>query len=250
MDKILAQSLQILNLEPKEIKFFLTSFKTGPATINEIAKLARLERSTAYLIADQLISKGLLDENLSSYRKKIKAVEPKKLLKLVAARQRSVRRQEIELEESLPELQSLYQASEFRPKVRVFEGKLGLIHVWQDILSTKGEILLWSNQERETLVFSPEDHQKFIKERISKKIPIRVLAVNNQLGMDLKDQSGALRQTKLLPEGINFSAETYIYDNKVAIVDYNKDIIGVIMESQPISDSQKALFEMTWQSQV
>ncbi len=248
MDKVIAQSLQLLGLDSKEVKFFLTSFKTGPAPINQIAKLSRLERSTAYLIAEQLINKGLLEASLSSYRKKVSAVEPRKLLKLVAARQRQIRRQELELEESLPELQSLYQASEFRPKVRVFEGRQGLIQVWQDILSAKSEILLWTNQERETMVFTPQDHQLFIKERVSKRLPIRVLAVNNAHGQQLQEQSEsrALRQTKLLSEQIQFSAETYIYDNKVAIIDYNKDIIGVIMESHPISDSQRAIFEMTW----
>lgn len=249
MDNIIIKSLQSLNLTPKEIKFFLACFKVGPATINEVTKESKLERSTAYIIAEDLIAKGFIKEDLKSYKKIIYTVEPKDLLRMVAGKQRSLRRQELELEENLPDLQSLYQASEFRPKAKVFEGNNGLISVWKDILSSKSEILLWTNQQTESLFFNHELHEKFIDERVKKGIKIRVLAVNNKTSKTLviTDKKN-IRQTKLLPKGYGFSAETYIYDNKVAILDYNKDIIGIIIESEPISSTQKTIFELTWKS--
>ena len=96
---------------------------------------------------------------------------------------------------------------------------------------------------------SKEFHEKFIQERVKKSIPIRALAVNNAPGRSLlmKDES-SLRQSKLLPIHTSFSAETYIYDNKVAILDYKKDILGIIIESHSISSTQRAIFEMTWSS--
>lgn len=249
MDKVIIKSLQTLDLTPKEIKFFLACFTIGPASINEVTKESKLERSTSYLIAEDLIAKGFIKEDLKSYKKIIYTVEPKDLLRMVAAKQRSLRRQELELEENLPELQSLYQASEIRPKVKVFEGNNGLLSVWKDILSAKSEILLWTNQQTENLFFNEELHQKFINERTKKGIPIRVLAVKNKNGEALaKADNKSLRQTKLLPKGYEFRTETYIYDSKVAILDYNKDIIGVILESGPISFSQKTIFELTWKS--
>lgn len=247
MDKIIIKSLQSLDLTPKEIKFFLACFKVGPSSINEVTKESKLERSTAYLLAEDLITKGFIKEDLKSYKKTIFTIEPKDLLRMVAAKQRSLRRQEVELEENLPELQSIYKVSEIRPKAKIYEGNNGLLSVWKDILSSKGEVLLWTNQETENLFFNENLHLKFIEERIKRNIPIRVLAVNNKEGkLLIKSDDKCLRQTKLLPEGYKFSPETYIYDNKVAILDYNKDIIGVIMESQPIASSQKTLFEITW----
>lgn len=251
MDKVIIKSLQALDLTSKEIKFFLACFKIGPATVNEVVKEAKLERSTAYLITQDLITKGFIKEDLKSYKKIIYTVEPKDLLRMVAGKQRGLRRQELELEENLPELQSLYQASEIRPKVKVFEGNNGLLSVWKDILSSKSEILLWTNQKTENLFFTDDLHQKFINERMRKGISIRVLAVNNKNGEDLiKSDKEHLRQTKLLSKSYEFRTETYIYDNKVAILDYNKDIIGVILESEPISLSQKTIFELIWKSLI
>jgi HTH-type transcriptional regulator, sugar sensing transcriptional regulator len=249
MDKILTDTLQLLELTQKEIQFFEACFALGSCTINEAVKKARLQRSTAYLLTDSLIQKGLLTEDYKNYRKILIAAEPKTLLRMLSSKQRIISRQEMELEERLPELQAIYQASETRPKVRVFEGNAGLISIMDDILLAKNEILLWSNQETESSFFTQAFHNKFIEIRKRKELAIRVLAVANDKGKLLKKfDHTTLRITKLLPISTSFSAETYIYGGKVAILDYKKDIIGIIIESEQIADAQKSIFELTWQS--
>lgn len=247
MDKTIIKSLELLGVGPLETKFFLTSFKMGPAGVNEIAKAARMRRSTAYVVVQNLISQGLIVEDHKEYGKKIMAIDPAQILRLVSAKERLFRRQEIELGESLPQLRAVYQASETHPKVRFYEGQSGLMQVWQDILSTKGEILLWTNQQTENQFFGPKNHDRFIAERLNKRIPIRVLATFSAESKKLVESDASqLRHTKVLPSSTTFSAETYLYDNKVAILDYNKDIIGVIIESVPISQAQRAMFELAW----
>ncbi len=247
MEKILKDTLTQLGLTPKEIRFFLACFKIGPATVNEIAHEAKLQRSTAYIIAEDLLEKKLLEENLHRYKKKVRTVDPGALIRILAAKQRILGRQELELKEHLPELQALHQASEVRPKVKVFEGIHGLSAVEQDVLSAKGEILLWSNQETERTFFTPAYHEKFIEERKKRGIFIRVLAVDNDMGRELKRlDSQNMRETRLLPKNISFTSETYIYDNTIAILDHKKDIIGISIYSEPIVAAQKAIFELSW----
>jgi len=247
MDKVIEKVLGLLGLSPIEIKFFLACYTIGPASVSQIAREARIRRSTAYLTANKLISDGLILEDHKAYGSRLQTVEPRRLLQIVADRQRRFRRLEIEIEENLPDLQALYKASDIRPKVRLYEGNSGLMQVWQDILSTKGEILLWTNQQTENLVFGPQSHDQFISERVRKQIPIRVLAVDNQLGKELqKNDSTVFRQTKVLPSGTTFSAETYLYDSKIAMLDYNQDTIGIIIESAPLVTQQKAQFELVW----
>lgn len=249
MENLIKETLALLGLTNKEIRFFESSFALGPATTNEIAKKARMQRSTAYLMANTLIEKRLVEHDAKSYGKKLVAIEPKKLLTMLSARQRSIRRKEMELEENLPSLQSLYSATDFRPTVKVFEGNNGLLAVWKDILEVKQEILLWTNQETETLFFNEAKHEQFINERIRKGITARTLTINNEAGKKLlKTDENSLRLTKILPDSVSFSAETYIYGNKVAVLDYDKEIVGVIIESKSIAAAQKAIFELTWNS--
>ena len=151
------------------------------------------------------------------------------------------------MEENLGQLQSFYSASEIHPKVRLYEGNSGLVTVWQDILSTKSEILLWTNQQTENQFFDQINHDKFIAERLRKHIPIHVFATDTpQAKLLQKQDSSHLRQTKILPKTIDFSAETYIYDHKIATLDYNRDTIGVIIESEPISSFHRSNFELVW----
>ena len=247
MDKVIFDSLRQLDLDPLSSRFFISSFKLGAAGIPEIAKQAHIKRSTAYLLAKQLMEKGLLLEDHKKYANKVYPIDPHQLLTRISARQRQLRRQEIELEENLPQLQALYAASKIQPKVTYYEGNSGLMQIWQDILSTKGEILLWTNQQTENLVFGPQSHDQFISERVRKNISIRVLAVDNPLGRELQaNDSQSSRQTKLLPSNTNFSAETYIYDSKIAMLDYNQDTIGIIIESVPLVTQQRAQFELVW----
>jgi HTH-type transcriptional regulator, sugar sensing transcriptional regulator len=249
MEKIIRDTLFDLGLNEKEIKFFLTNYLSGPSTINDIARIARIERSTAYLIAQNLLSKNFIIEDYKPYKKTVITVEPKTLLRMLLAKHRQIGRHELAFRENIPELQALHNASVIRPKVRTYEGTKGLLDVWRDIMSDSQEILLWTNQETENNVFSEKYHALFITERIKKKIPMKVLAVDNKKGrLLIKHDALQLRQTKLLPKNVFFSAETYIYGNKVATLDYNSDIIGIIIDSKQIVESNRAVFEMNWEN--
>lgn len=249
MDKVLRNTLVLLTLTPKEIVFFEACFTLGTTTITKAAKKARLERSTAYLIANTLIEKKLLIEDFSGYRKQIRTITPQQLLTRIAARQRLLQRQEMVVQEHLAELEALHQTNESKPTIRYFQGPSGLRTVWRDILSTKGELLLWTNQEKENRFFTQELHNQFIKERISQGISMRTLTVNNSPGKALlKTDAQSLRRTKLLPSQTTFNAETYLYDHKVATLDYKTDIICIILESEAIASMQRAIFEMSWKN--
>ncbi len=60
---------------------------------------------------------------------------------MLAAKQRALRRKEIELEEKLPELMTELGKTGTVPKVRVYSGGGGLRAVMANILQTSGEIL-------------------------------------------------------------------------------------------------------------
>lgn len=247
MDNLLERTLYLMGLGKLEVKIFSASFTLGLATIPEIARASKIKRSTAYLIVAGLIDKGYLLEEHGKYANKIKSITPQELLTKLAAKERRLKRLGIEFQDNINLIQSIYQSSEIRPKVVTFKGNDGLLSIWKDILTTKNEILLWTNQQTENQFFGNDNHNKFIKERLSRKIRIRVLATNTPEALELqKTDDKSLRITKILPPTKNLSAETYIYDNKVAILDYNKDIIGIIIESKSISESNKAIFETVW----
>jgi len=230
------------------VRFYRANLQLGAATLMEIAKKARLQRSTAYVIATEMVALGLVQEDHKTYKKLFTAAEPDYLLQRLQAKHRSLGRSTLALKEALPELRAAHQTTTTRPRVRTFEGRAGLTAVWQDILAEQQEILLWTNQHTESLVFGADTHDLFINERIDKNIPIRVLAVANAEGRQLRrNDATTLRQTKLLPQGVTFTSETYIYGDKIAVLDIGKTIFGVITENQQIAATQRTIFELNWQ---
>ncbi|HJP81273.1 MAG TPA: hypothetical protein VJ841_02690 [Candidatus Saccharimonadales bacterium] len=248
MNKSLIQTLQQLGCSEKHTRFYEANRHLGTSPLSDIVKHARLQRSTGYHIAAEMLQMGLIEEDHKAYKKQFTAVEPSVLLRKLESRHRQVGRTIIAYKEALPTLQAEHHATQTRPRVRTFEDKGGLVSVWRDILQSQQEILLWSNQSAEQLVFDNEMHEQFIAERIAKHIPIRVLAVNNDQARILqKDDTASLRQTKLLPESTQFTSEIYIYGDKVAVLDFGRKIFGVITENQQIAEAHRSIFNLTWQ---
>jgi sugar-specific transcriptional regulator TrmB len=247
MERTLAHTLTLLGCNDKQVRFYRASLELGTATLMEIAKRARLQRSTAYMIADEMVALELISEDHRNYKKQYVVAEPDTLLRKLEAKHRQIGRNVISFKEILPELRAAHQTTSTRPRVRTYEGKQGLLAVWKDILAEKQEILLWTNQQTESLVFQNETHFQFIEERLRKNIPIRVLAVDNTDGRKLLGTDAqSLRETRILPTDMQFTSETYIYGNKVAVLDIGKDIFGVITENEQNAASQRAVFEHSW----
>ena len=247
MEQVLIRALQQLGCTDKHIRFYKVNLELGAASLTEIAGKAHLQRSTAYVIAAELLAKGLVSENHKTYKKLFIAAEPDVIVRKLEAKYRQIGRNNLALKEALPELRAAYQATTTRPRVRTFEGKADLEKIWRDILATQQEVLLWTNQQSEQHVFGSSMHDAFIKERLDRNIPIRVLAVRNADGEALCTEDAVkLRETRLLPETMHFTSETYIYGTSVAVIDIGADIFGVITENEQIAASQRAIFELTW----
>lgn len=246
MDSILVKSLHQLGCSDKHIRFYRANLELGAVPLSEITAAARLQRSTSYLIANDMVAMGLALEDHKTYKKLYVAAEPQVILRKLEAKQRLIGRNSLAFKEVLPDLQALHQATTTRPHVRTYEGQAGIIAFRKDILAVQQEVLVWTDQEAEQRIFDSQTHEAFVLERIARDIPIRVLAVDNEPGRKLTSGKAVLRTVRLLPPEVQFTSETYIYGNKVAVLDAAKQSFGVITENEQIAASQRAIFEFAW----
>lgn len=246
----LKQILADLNLSELESKFYLASLDNGRASIGELAKKTGIDRSTAYFVAEELKNKGYLEEDYKKYKKQVFVKEPNYLLTVLKKQKEKFALREKELNDLLPQLSASYTKGDFKPVLRFYKGREGLQEIRDDIFSTDcQEILLYTNQKASEMVFSEKDRKDFIKRRIKHGISIKVLAVDEPavqklIGCDNKE----IRETKLLPKDAFFTAETYIYGYKVAMLDHSQETIGFIVKSSEFANAQRAIFMILWNS--
>ena len=172
----LKSALAELGLSKNEIQCYLTSYRVGKSSIGDIAQLLRMDRSSAYLAFGRLKDHGLIEEDVAQPIKKVWARPPQAIASHLRSKMRTLRKRFDEIDSILPALLAEYSEHDAKPVLRFFSGKHGLKEITDDVLEhARNEVLLLSNQKEERRVFSPLEHRRFIRERILKKIKIRVL---------------------------------------------------------------------------
>lgn len=250
---MLKNILQKIGLSDKDSEVYLACLELGTQPASVIAKKAGLKRPTTYLILEGLLKRGLVSEYTGSNVKYFTAVSPEYLLNYVEKQRRELTSHQRELEQYLPQFQSLTNPYTLSPRVRFYEGIEGVERVMDETLTAEGEILNYVDIDK---WFMREDLKQYIlayaKRRADKKIPLRAIVIDSEFARKYtgEDYPGdqSLTSRRFFPKEIaNFHNEINIYNNKVAICSIGKhELLGVIIESKEIADSQRAIFELGW----
>src|SRR3989344_760248 len=138
-----------------------------------------------------------------------------------------------EIKNILPELKSLHNVAG-RPKVRFYEGKQGLIEVYEDTLTSHETILAYATVDDMHRAL-PNYFPEYYKRRADKGITIKAIIPKTEIGKErASHDKEEMRETALIPpDKYYFSPEINIYDDKVMIASW-REKLGIIIESAEI----------------
>ncbi len=241
--------LKKIGFSDKTAKVYLGLLQLGPSSVRELAQVVGFNRGTTY---DAL--KWLEEQDIVSFYKKeskqhFVAEPPEKLFTLVRRREEELARVDKELEKTIPELEALYHSGEGRPVAR-YVGTEELHEILEDVLAVCEQ-----SEEKMYRIYSAEGLRPYLYEhfstfsdvRIGKGIAVRVIAVGE--GGELR----GLDERKWLPVTDDITSEpTYImiYPGKTAYISFNikNEPVGVVIENQGISATQKRIFDELWKN--
>jgi hypothetical protein len=155
------------------------------------------------------------------------------------------------LENIIPLMQTMLGGLSSQPKVRFYQGRQGIREIYEDILrSARGEMRSFTDL-RYNWSTTDEEMRHWVKSFISRReeadIWWKVLAVRSDYSAkELRRRSGAKRQIKAL-DGITLPAEIVSYGKKVALISTAGELIGVVIESEPVFETFENLFNLFWQ---
>lgn len=237
------KTLEKLGLTEKEAKVYLANLELGPAKIQDIAKKSKIKRTTVYVIIDSLMQKGLISFYQSRKTKKFVAEEPYKLSLLLKEKQDT-------LKQTMPQFEALIKKGKVeRPEVRFYQGKDGCLTILEETLEkANGEILyLGSIDDIYKIITKDYDYAHYIPARLAKKIKFKALLFQDEEALKLKTtEKRHLREIKFLPKGYFFPSSMFIFQDKIALISSEKELVGIVIKSPDLAKMEEQKFELLW----
>jgi sugar-specific transcriptional regulator TrmB len=240
------KQLQELGLEEKEAKTYLACLGLGEATAFSISQKSGIKRSTTYFVLDGLVERGLVFVRKTKKATFFGASNPKKLLT-------QHRHKEKILQSLLPSLLASYKISDNTSNVQVFEGDEGVKQVYLEIIEHL-------KKKREAFFFGEISHfsefQSLLEQwtKDLKRKDYKTKAIMNRSEADsiyvekVKESRNPNHQIRFLPQSNAFEGnDNAIYGSKLAIFFTKKERFALVIDSQEIANSYKALFNLAWQ---
>lgn len=243
----LIEPLKNLGLSEKEVLVYLALLQLGSATPYQIAKKSGIKRPTAYVIAEDLIKKGLIVHVPGEEKKRYIAKSPEAFIeereeKLMAAKQ------------ILPELKSFQKNSTQKASIMYFEGMEGLKQAYQyreKELHNKEIVGFFASNDDAT----PEVNDFFLKwNEYKEKHNTRVRGVTVDTPL-LKSFGKFINKgmhtitAKFLPENM-YSAKISIEacDDQFVRIFLYESVETLIVESPKFNQAIREIFEIVWKS--
>ncbi len=237
--------LRSLGFSESEAIVYLISLEMGQASVQDLAKAAGVSRVTTYAVIESLTERGLMSSLEKGKKKLFVAESPERLVSFVQGKMKRTEATLRELESSLGELKLLQKGE--KPVVKFFEGTEALRAIEEDVRMVKPkETIEFSNLDRFEALSPPSDRQEFFKDIRKWKHRRRSIYMTAEL--DLAEKASQGHEIQVLAPGKNdFFGDIYVYGNKIALVTLRGKLISVLIESEDLAETFRALFELAWE---
>lgn len=235
-----------LGVDDAEMAVYLAALQGGESIPARLASMAGVKRPTLYLLLPKLIEKGLLSETKKGKRRFLVAEDPSVFI--------DNKKSDLEqFEQIIPELRSLLVTSPVKPSINFYQGVEGIKKVYLDNLRTGLPLLDFVGLDKMNPEVSSYSSSFYIRERIRRKIPIKIIisGIDSYGKTKLVSDSKAFREVRMVKEKLfPCPLEIFIYGDKVSFIVFREDSdpCGIIVHSQEISLGLKSLFELAWLS--
>lgn len=242
MNQELLTVLEKIGLKEREIKVYLAVLELSESTVLPISLKAGLKRTYCYDILEDLKKQNLVNYYEKNGRRRYVAEDPTKIKELLRSRL-------ADFDAILPDLRSIYNQSVEKPHVRYYDGKEGIISVYEEVLKAKPKAIDAIASPGEINLHIGDFFLEYVRKIVKSGVRAReIVSKGGELAEYLGLFKKPLQQARILPEATEISTDMMIYDDKMVLISYGQDVHAVVIESRELVRTQRALFEIIWAS--
>ncbi len=231
--------LEMTGFSKREAALYIALLKSGASTPTEISKIAKVKRSTAYNIIEELERQGLIAEVPKEKHKKYVALSPERIAE-------NLRYKTETLKKVMPQLLALHGGPKSKPKVRLYDDQGGIASVYAEIIeSDNREICAFLSLDSVPEKLWKEAFDKFIGLYKKPGIKVRELIHTKDKRHPYIEEVFSVPgyQGRISPEA--FYNDSIIYGDCVALFSF-ADQFALVIESKSVADSLRSLFNLAW----
>lgn len=239
--------LKSLGLPPFSQKIYRELLINGETTARFLSEKLGITRPSTYDHLNLLIKKGLIVKKEKENKTFFATDDIRHIEQALDKSIDDLSEQKNIFKTMLPSL--LKDSHTEMPRIKFYEGKVGLSHILSDILWSKGETVYSAWPYNEMLeVLGKETLIRFNNRRLQEKINIKALwpygakQPNDYIWKD-KDTLTTRRHT---PKNISFTMGYTIYGEKVSFVSSQREVFGFIVQSKDFADLMRTQFDVIW----
>lgn len=237
---IMKEQLRELGFSEKEANVYLAIVEIGSAVASDIARHARIKRSTAYVILETLQNRGLISLTERQGVRIYNAAPPEQLIQYLQDTAKKYAAMADSAKKLVPVLKSSRKEAAPLPTVQLYEGKRGVKTVYEDTLASLEDIRVHAafGYVRDAAAPGPKGSD------VKMQVVFAGGAKGKGAGVVTK---GDLRKHLLASrEGHGVSSEISVYDDRVAFVSAAEDF-AVVIESKELADAMRKTFAASGQ---
>ena len=244
--------LQELGLTKSQSMAYAALIKNSPCSPPALAKIIDESRTNTYKILETLEQLGLVMRDESHKKIRYIANSPTALSALAHLKKQQAEAIEKKLQASLPEMIDQYFEHSLLPSVRYFQGKEGLVKIYEDQLSTNTEIVylraksdLHGLDDNILHLIRNKFPAKGIHRRaITQDYQLPQLLPHERMNINQSDKHMMLERTWIDSKDYTAPVEWAAYGDKLSIISFGKEAVGMIIESPQIAEGFKQIFEL------
>lgn len=235
--------LESTGLSSTAARLYLAALARGTASVQQLAQQAKIKRPTAYNYLQELIHAGWLEKVPVGKKEYYRATNPTSLVE-------HTRKNVTALEQSLPELVSVYNQHSTQPAVSIFEGNRAIEQLHRGIAQAN-TIRFWSDLSQFERLF-PDAADQLSSEIAKNQITTKEIIVNTSAAKRSAKRyaavAGKYYSCRLATKG-NIFNNSVVYNHTVLLFRLQEHNLAVVrIDDAAIAETFKTMFDLAWQS--
>jgi sugar-specific transcriptional regulator TrmB len=244
--------LSAAGLTPTEAKCYTALLERKEWKPAELAKYVNETRTNCYKILDNLVGYELAERFDKAKKLHYRAANPSQLLELARQQRRAREQAEATLELQAQQLLTTYYASQEQPGVQYFQGKEEISHIF-DKIAHASEPVVFVHTLAGIDFYGFDAMHKLRMKAVKNNTPRHALTPDDTgapHNYAETDKQVLLERTWLQKDDYTAPVEWGAFDDKLYIISYGEEALGLLIESPQIAASFKQLFSLLRRGQT